>query len=216
MAILLRKGGPGMRSRPWIAALLTLALVAAPAAHAQQAPAAEPSLPERMIDGVGGAVRGFFKSVFGERAPAEGTIPAAPAAPAPASSSGEAATQTLQAAIAKGEYPAAVRMIEQGMDVEAKDTGAGASALHYAVMKGELPLVSLLLQHGADINSRTKSGTTPLHTAVLYRRTEIAEYLIDKGADVNAKSLSGATPLGLALAANFHTIEDMLRRRGGQ
>ena len=69
---------------------------------------------------------------------------------------------------------------------------------------------------GADVNSRTKSGTTPLHTAVLYRRTEIAEYLIDKGADVNAKSSSGATPLGLALAANYHTIEQMLRKRGGQ
>lgn len=211
-----------MRSRPWIAALLALALAAATAAHAQQPPAA-PSLPERVIDGVGGAVRGFFKSVFGDRPPVEGEIPSAspsssaapasPAAPAP----NVATPQTLQAAIARGEYPAAVRMIEQGTDVEAKDdSGAGASALHYAVMKGEMPLVSLLLQHGADVNSRTKSGTTPLHTAVLYRRTEIAEYLIDKGANVNAKSLSGSTPLGLALAANFHTLEDMLRRRGGQ
>ena len=34
-------------------------------------------------------------------------------------------------------------------------------------------------------------------------------------ADVNAKSAGGTTPLGLALAANFHTIEDMLRRHGG-
>jgi ankyrin repeat protein len=92
----------------------------------------------------------------------------------------------------------------------------GASALHYAVMKGEMPLVSLLLQRGADVNSRTKSGTTPLHTAVLYRRTEIAEYLLDKGADVNAKSAGGTTPLGLALAANYHTLEQLLRKRGGQ
>jgi Ankyrin repeats (3 copies) len=217
-----------MRSWPWIAALLVLALVAAPAAHAQQAPSAEPSLPERVLDGVSGAVRGFFKSIFGERPPVEGEIPLAPPAASPASPPASSpaspaditpsavATQSLQAAIAKGEYPAAVRMIEQGVDVEAKDSGAGASALHYAVMKGEMPLVSLLLQHGADVNSRTRSATTPLHTAVLYRRTEIAEYLIDKGADVNARSLSGATPLGLALAANFHTIEDMLRRRGGQ
>ena len=61
-------------------------------------------------------------------------------------------------------------MIEQGTDIEAKDPGAGASALHYAVMKGEMPLVGLLVQRGADVNSRTKSGTTPLHTAVLYGR----------------------------------------------
>jgi ankyrin repeat protein len=51
---------------------------------------------------------------------------------------------------------------------------------------------------------------------VLYRRTEIAEYLIDKGADVNAKSASGATPLGLAIAANYHTLGDMLRKHGAQ
>jgi ankyrin repeat protein len=118
--------------------------------------------------------------------------------------------------VAKGDYVSAVKMIEQGADVEAKDPGAGASVLHYAVMKGEMPLVGLLVQRGADVNSRTKSGTTPLHTAVLYRRTEIAEYLIDKGADVNAKSSSGATPLGLALAANFHTLEKMLRTKGAR
>jgi len=218
-----------MRSRLGIAALLALALSLA---HAQQPPpAAEPSPIER----VGGAIRGFLESIFGPQRPREGEIPpqqpaAAPqsqtepsardagAAPAQtvAPSPVAAATQSLHAAIAKGEYAAAVKMIEQGVDVEAKDPGAGASALHYAVMKGEMPLVSLLLQRGADVNSRTRSATTPLHTAVLYRRTEIAEYLLDKGADVNAKSASGATPLGLALAANFHTMEQMLRRRGGQ
>jgi len=211
--------------------LLALALISA---HAQQpAPAAEPSPIER----IGGALRGFLESIFGPQRPHEGEIPVQkpepPAPPQPPSQPVQAATepatqppvsptpnavatQSLHAAIAKGEYAAAVKMIEQGVDVEAKDPGAGASALHYAVMKGEMPLVSLLLQRGADVNSRTKSATTPLHTAVLYRRTEIAEYLIDKGADVNAKSASGATPLGLALAANFHTLEQMLRKRGGQ
>jgi hypothetical protein len=223
-----------MRSRPWIAALLALALISA---RAQQSPpAAEPSPIER----IGGALRGFLESIFGPQRPREGEIPLQkpepPAPPQPPSQPTQAATepatqppaepvaptpsavatQSLHAAIAKGEYAAAVKLIEQGVDVEAKDPGAGASALHYAVMKGEMPLVSLLLQRGADVNSRTKSATTPLHTAVLYRRTEIAEYLIDKGADVNAKSASGATPLGLALAANFHTLEQLLRKRGGQ
>ena len=51
---------------------------------------------------------------------------------------------------------------------------------------------------------------------MLYRRTEIAEYLIQKGAEVNAKSPSGATPLGLAIAANYHTLANMLRSYGGQ
>src|SRR5688572_26009875 len=218
-----------MRGRLSIAALLALALLAATPLCAQQQPAPPPDeapFPERVIEGIGGAVRGFFNSIFGGGREREGAIPQAPpspsspdASPAPTSETPPPrvfATQNLQSAIAKGDYPAAVKMIEQGADVEAKDPGAGASALHYAVMKGEMPLVSLLLQRGADVNSRTKSGTTPLHTAVLYKQTEIAEYLIEKGADVNARSASGATPLGLAIAATFNTAQQMLRGRGGQ
>jgi hypothetical protein len=217
-----------MRGRLSVAALLALALGAATPLYAQQQPAPPPDeapFPERVIEGIGGAVRGFFNSIFGAGREREGAIPQAPpppnspeASPAPASEPPPRvfATQNLQSAIAKGDYATAVKMIEQGADVEAKDPGAGASALHYAVMKGEMPLVSLLLQRGADVNSRTKSGTTPLHTAVLYKHTEIAEYLIEKGADINARSASGATPLGLAIAANYNTVEQMLRRRGGQ
>ena len=205
----------------------------------------DPSVTERL----GGAIRGFFQSIFGSR---EGELPAptprnadhtpspppagvpaaqepaaqaapAPASPKPAAPSPAAVTatpeaqpasQSLHSAIAKGDYASAMKMIEGGVDIEMKDPGAGASALHYAVMKGALPMVGLLLQRGADVNSRTKSGTTPLHTAVLYGHFEVAEYLLEKGADVNAKSASGVTPLNLALAANFQRIEKLLRGRG--
>jgi hypothetical protein len=233
------------------AALLAVALLAGLPARAQQQQQ-EPVTPVRILEDLGGAIRGALESLFGK---SEGALPdprpdsgdptsmrnwkdsaepqaqpaqaqpqaapqqqAAPKAEAPvsASPSASATPQTLHAAIARGDYGNAMKMIEQGADIEAKDPGAGASALHYAVMKGEMPLVGLLVQRGADVNSRTRSGTTPLHTAVLYRQTEIAEYLIEKGADVNAKSTSGTTPLGIALAANYHTIEQMLRRRGGQ
>jgi len=125
--------------------------------------------------------------------------------PVEASPNAAAAPLSLHSAIAKGDYANALKMIEQGTDIEAKDPGAGAS-----------PLVGLLVQRGADVNSRTKSGTSPLHTAVLYGRREVAEYLLDKGADVNAKSASGATPLSLAQAANFDRIGKMLRSRGAK
>ncbi len=233
-----------MGRRPWFAVLLALAFSAAPAIHAQEQPTSpaplEPgSAGPNPIEAIGNAVRGLFESIFGpgraresepQSAPPAAASSDAKPAPAPAQEPAGAqppppqavaatpsapATQSLQAAIAKGDYAAAVKMIDQGADVEAKDPNTGGSPLHYAVMKGEMPLVSLLLQHGADVNSRTKSNATPLHTAVLWRRTEIAEYLIEKGADVNAKTAGGTTPLGLALAANYHTIEQMLRRHGG-
>lgn len=235
------------------AALLAAALVAGLPARAQQQQ--EPVTPVRVLEDLGGAIRGLFQSIFGQ---SEGTLPdprpdsgdptsmrnwqsspepqsqpaqaqpqsqgaqkqepAAPKAEAPvnASPSAQAAPQTLHAAIARGDYGNAMKMIEQGADIEAKDPGAGASALHYAVMKGEMPMVGLLIQRGADVNSRTKSGTTPLHTAVLYNRFEVAEYLIEKGSEVNAKSTSGATPLSLALAARYQRLEKMLRGKGAQ
>ena len=228
-----------MRTRGWLLALLASALLAALPVRAQQPPqpetqapptSAQQPFPERVIDGV----RGFFRSFFGQDK-------AAPPAPPPAQPQTQAddakaaefgkrggasyaqpvavtphATPelSLPSAIARGDYASALKMIEGGADIEAKDPGAGATALHYAVMKGEMPLVGLLVQRGADVNSRTKSGTTPLHTAVLYGRYEIAEYLLDKGSDIDARSSSGATALSLADAARFERISKMLKERG--
>ncbi len=227
--------------RGWIAWVTAAVLIAALPVRAQQAPApSQQPFPERVIEGV----RGFFRSFFGQDKDQPRDQPAAvsPAAPQqmppPAQAQSEDAKpefgkrsgatyaqpvavtphaspeSSLQGAIAKGDYASALKMIEGGADIEAKDPGAGATALHYAVMKGEMPLVGLLVQRGADVNSRTKSGTTPLHTAVLYGRYEVVEYLLDKGSDIDAKSASGATPLSLADAAHFERIAKMLRDRG--
>lgn len=206
-----------------------------------KAPGDQP-FPERVIEGIRGFFRSLFGQDKAQPAPSDSRAepqaqPQAPATAAAASQaeeekpgfgrrSGQSYAQpvavtphaspslSLQGAIAKGDYATALKMIEGGADIEAKDPGAGATALHYAVMKGDMPLIALLVQRGADVNSRTKSGTTPLHTAVLYGRYEVAEYLIEKGALVDAKSASGATPLSLADAARFEKIATMLRERG--
>ena len=194
-------------------ALVVAVLTAAPVGHAQQPLPADEALPDRII-------RGLFRSLFGgeeAKKPARPDAqPAAQAQPAVATPSVAAAPLSLHSAIAKGDYANAMKMIEQGTDIEAKDTGPGASPLHYAVMKGSLPMIGMLLQRGADVNSRTKSGTTPLHTAVLYNHFESAEYLLDKGAEVNSKSSSGVTPLELARTAKYKHIEKLLRDRGAR
>ena len=204
--------------------------------HAQQGVA---PLHEQVIDGL----RGLFGRIFGgagqaqqpapesQRAPAPAMVPVPEPAASPPSSRAslqppepvvtstpvaQAAARSLHDAISRGDYAAALQMIEQGADVEAKDPGAGASALHFAVMKGRMPIIDLLLSRGANANSRTRNGTTPLHTAVLYSRTEVAELLLDNGAEIDAASTSGATPLALALAANNQTLAGMLRTRGAK
>lgn len=204
-------------------ALLCGALVALPAL-AQQ-PQAEPNV----FESIGGAVRDFFNRIFsgGEATPEEGAAPAetpkpppdaapAPAAPFKGSPVARTVDRGLHDAIARGDHESALKMIDRGADIEAKDPGAGASALHFAVMKGNQPLIDLLVSRGADVNSRTRNGTTPLHTAVLYARLEVAELLVGKGADVNAQSASGATPLALAIAAKNEPIAARLRALGAR
>jgi hypothetical protein len=220
--------------------VLAAALAAAPALRAQQQDApAQTSGPEQLFEAIGNTLRDLFKGIFGTQeaelpapqpAPAEQPppppvpqqAPAPQAAPAPApqpvkvTPSADAPPQTLQGLIARGEYDAALKMVDAGADIEAKEPGAGASPLHYAVMKGALAVVNRLLARGADVNSRTKSGTTPLHTAALYNRYEAAQALLARGADVNAKSVSGATPLTIAQTANYQRMAKLLRDSGGQ
>ena len=210
--------------RRLILALVCGALVALPS-FAQQ-PQAEPN----PLESIGNAVRDFFNRIFGggeskpaEAPPVETAKPqpaaAQPTAPAPAFKGtpvARTADKGLHDAIARGDYDSALKMIDRGADVEAKDPGAGASALHFAVMMGKLPVIDLLLTRGADVNSRTRNGTTPLHTAVLYARLEVAEYLLEKGADINAQSVSGATPLALAVAAKNEPIAARLKELGAR
>jgi len=206
--------------------VIAVALSVSVAAPAFAQAAQEPGVLDRL--------RGFFNRILTDE-PRPAPEPARPAAPAPVetrtvpseqsevqaqpvkpSPSARATSGSLHEFIAKGEYTSALKMIEQGADIEAKDPGAGASVLHYAVMRGRMPMIDLLLSRGADVNSRTRMGTTPLHTAALYARVEVAELLIDAGADVNAQSASGVTALAMAEAARNRPLAAMLRARGAR
>lgn len=218
--------------RRLILALACGAFIALPAL-AQQ-PGGEPNVIER----IDGAVRGFFNRIFGGQeskpaqaapAPSPAPVPQAPpaqpatapaqATPPPPESAApvvRAADRGLHEAISRDDYASALKMIEDGADIEAKDANAGGSVLHFAVQKGKLPIIDLLVSRGADINSRTRTGTTPLHTAVFYGHLPVVEYLVSRGADINAQSASGATPLVLAIAAKKDPIAERLRELGAR
>ena len=212
------------------AAILSCAVVSLAVSPAASAQSSEPSF----VDGVVNFFRGIFATDDIETPPA--ADPSTSALPGGAPAAGEprnppntqsveavkptpvalVAPTSLHGLVAKGDFEAARKLIEQGADIEAKDPGTGASVLHYAVMRGNPDILQYLLSKGADVNSRTKNGTTPLHTAVLYNRYEVAEMLLNKGADVDAKSSSGATPLAIATAARNRSLADLLRSRGAK
>ena len=164
--------------------------------------------------------------------PAPGTAAGRPAVPAPTPTPYARTTGGLHEAIAAGDRERAIRLVETGADIHAKDAGSGAQQgggggenltpeelaemLFQALMRGDQQMVELLITKGADVNSKTRTGMSTLHTAVFYQRLEVAEYLIERGADVNAKSASGVTPAGLAWTARNGPMRTMLQARGAQ
>jgi ankyrin repeat protein len=119
---------------------------------------------------------------------------AKPAAPNP-----ECMNETpLHAAAANGLKTIAVKLLELGAPVDAKNDVA-ETPLIKACLKGRINLIELLLQHGADVNARA-SGTFcnmgPLHIAAAIEMPAMVEVLLRQtGLDVNILGHYGRSAL---------------------
>ncbi len=96
---------------------------------------------------------------------------------------------------AKGDVDGVRSLLDQGVNVNAKDSAVGCTALVYAAQWDKPDVVQLLLSRGADINM-LGNGYTPLTMAASLGRTDIVRILIDKGADVNKTDESGKIAAG--------------------
>jgi len=95
----------------------------------------------------------------------------------------------------KGDVDGVRSLLDQGVNVNAKDSALGCTALVYAAQWDKPDVVQLLLARGADINM-IGNGYTPLTVAAFLGRTDIVRILIDKGADVNKADESGKIAVG--------------------
>ncbi len=117
----------------------------------------------------------------------------------------------IQLSAYQGELAKVRSFVEQGTDVDARDSD-GATALHYAALRGNQDVVEFLVGRGADVNARDNDDFIPLHWAGEYQY--IVELFISKGADVNARDKWGWTPLDGA-AWNGRTKEAELLIKAG-
>ena len=104
--------------------------------------------------------------------------------------------EPLFQAIQKSDGPAVKRLLDHGVDPNARDA-EDTPALMAAVLFADASCVKLLLDRGADPNASDKAGATALMWAV----PDIAKVklLVASGADVNAVSKNlGRTPLLIA------------------
>lgn len=130
----------------------------------------------------------------------------------------EEGVTALMRAARDGERKNVKALLEQGVDVNARDPGGwgsgGWSALTYAAAKGDLEIVKALVSKGAEINAMDEAGSTPLMAAVQYHNVSVVKLLIEKGADVNHRDKSGASALTKAVRGRQDKIAGILKKAG--
>jgi len=129
-----------------------------------------------------------------------------------ASAFGQAA---LVDAIQTGNRTAAVRLIDQKVDVKAA-TADGTTALHWAAHNGDADLVDRLIKAGANVNAKNEFGSTPIIEAALSNSTPIIESLLKAGADANAKYTDDQTVLMIVARSTNVKAAELLLAKGAK
>lgn len=73
------------------------------------------------------------------------------------------------------------------VNVDARLSEDGETALHRAASRGHVKAVALLLDRGAKVDATDGEGVTPLILASYRGQTEVVKLLLERGAAVNAQ-----------------------------
>ncbi|MFC1764702.1 ankyrin repeat domain-containing protein [Planctomycetota bacterium] len=97
----------------------------------------------------------------------------------------------LHVAVAEGDLAHIKSLVEQGVDINAKDE-LGMTPLFWAISLRQAKVAALLIAQGADVNAETQDRQTPLRMAVIRGDREIVEILIANGAEVSPQIVAAA------------------------
>jgi len=123
-------------------------------------------------------------------------------------------TQQLWDAIENRDIAGAQRAINNGADVNAKDSD-GKTPLFRAVFK-EHKIIQPLIDAGANVDAKNNKDLTPLHDAAWYDKDDAIQILVKAGADINARDGNNHTPLENAKYNNAQNAVEMLRSLGAE
>jgi len=105
-------------------------------------------------------------------------------------------------------------LIQDGANVNERDTDRGNTPIHWACAGGHLDAIELLLEYGADINSQNKHGRTALHCLISERYDKIALWLVQYcNADPHLQDKRGVAAYDLAQKFFQPEIDQAVKNR---
>lgn len=101
------------------------------------------------------------------------------------------------------------------VNIDARLSEDGETALHRAASRGHLKAVALLLDRGAGVNAVDGEGVTPLILASYRGQTEVVKLLLERGAAVNAQEKrNGLSSLSHAVGRGDKDLVSVLLAHG--
>ena len=101
------------------------------------------------------------------------------------------------------------------VNIDARLSEDGETALHRAASRGHLKAVRLLLERGAQVDSVDGEGVTPLILASYRGQTDVVKLLLERGADANAREKrNGLSSLSHAVGRGDRDLVSVLLAHG--
>jgi ankyrin repeat protein len=122
----------------------------------------------------------------------------------------------LMHAAASGKAEAVKLLVDARVDVNARATRNGLSALRVAAATGSVDCARVLLAAGADADEVDASGARLLFTAAGNGSVEMIDLLLEHGGDVNHRREDGYTALDAALERQRWAAAERLLARGAK
>ena len=110
-------------------------------------------------------------------------------------------------AIQKKQHEDAIKLIDEGVDMECAETGSGITPLMWAAAFAP-EVAEKLIEKGADINKVSARGASALIYAIESYNTSTALLLIKKGADINISAGTLLNSKVLKKALDFTYADD--------
>lgn len=119
----------------------------------------------------------------------------------------------LVKAIQSGDRATAVKLLGQGVDVNAAEPD-GTTALQWAVHRDDTDLIDRLLRAGAKVNTVNDYGSSPMSEAAINGNVPVIEKLLKVGADVESPNADGQTALMIVARTSNVAAAKLLLDRG--